>query len=219
MIITYNGHASFKLKGKNSLVVTDPFNSSVGFEMPSSSGDVITVSHQHQDHNNTQAVKSTVRRKHPFIIDKPGKYEVGGVSVFGVKTYHDDQQGAERGINYVFTILLDGLRICHLGDLGHELTPEQVGQIGLVDILLCPIGGVYTINPKVAITVIKALEPGIVVPMHFKTPAHNQDVFGELATVQDFLNEYGVEVSTDEKLQIDRARLPEETEVVVLEQG
>lgn len=216
MIITYNGHSSFKLKGKNSLVVTDPFDSLVGFEAPALSADVVTVSHQHSDHNNIIPVKGTTRRAKPFIIDKPGKYEVGGVSVFGVKFFHDDQAGAVRGVNCCFTILLEGLRICHLGDLGHELTVTQVEQIGSIDVLLCPVGGVYTINPKSAIVVIKALEPSIVIPMHYKTTAHNQELFSELATLEDFLKEYGIEVEAEEKLQVDRSRLPEETEVVVL---
>lgn len=219
MTITYNGHSSFKLKDTTGTVVTDPFSADTGLSFPNVSADIVTVSHDHHDHNQINQVRGTVRRKKPFIIDTPGEYEVADVSVFGVKTYHDDQEGAERGLNTVFTILLDEIRVCHLGDLGHELTPEQVAKIGLVDVLLCPVGGVYTIDPKTAIKAIKALEPSIVIPMHYKTPEHNPKIFGELATVTDFLQEYGVEVSTEDKLNISRSKLPEETEVVVLQRG
>ncbi len=219
MIITYHGHSSFKLKGKEGTVVTDPFHSYVGFDFPSVSADIVTISHDHEDHNQSGQVSKTARRDKPFVIDAPGEYEVGGVSVFGVKTYHDQTQGVERGVNIIYTVLLDGMRICHLGDLGHELTPEQIAKIGAVDILLCPVGGVFTIDPKTAVNVINSLEPSMVIPMHFKTPSHDEKVFGEVATLEEFLKEYGVEVEAEEKINIDRSRLPEETEVVVLRRG
>lgn len=216
MIITYLGHSSFKLKGKAGTVVTDPFNDYVGMEMPSTSADVVTISHDHKDHNQVSKVTGTARREKPFVIDTLGEYEVSGISVFGVKTYHDQNKGAERGVNNAFTIYMDGLRICHLGDLGHELNEEQIKEIGSVDILLCPVGGVFTIDPKTAVSVIRTLEPSIVIPMHYKTLDHKDEVFGELATVADFLKEYGVEVTPDDKLMIEANQLPEETEVVVL---
>jgi L-ascorbate metabolism protein UlaG (beta-lactamase superfamily) len=216
MIITYLGHSSFKLKGKNGTVVTDPYSEYVGFPFPTTSADMVTVSHDHPDHNQVSAVSGTARRERPFVIDTLGEYEVGGISVFGVKTYHDEHKGSERGVNNVFTIYMEGLRVCHLGDLGHELTAEQIAEIGSVDVLLCPVGGVFTIDPKTAVSVIKALEPSLVVPMHYKTPDHNAEVFNELATVADFLSAYSVEVTPDDKLIVESGKLPEETEVVVL---
>ena len=219
MIITYHGHSSYKLKGKGGAVVTDPFHSYVGFNFPNVSADVVTVSHDHKDHCQVSQISGTSRRKNPFVIDTPGEYEVGGISVFGVRTFHDESQGAERGPNTVFTVLLDDMRVCHLGDLGHELTAADMTKIGMVDILLCPVGGVFTIDPKAAVKIIKALEPSIVIPMHYKTASHDEKVFGEMSTVDEFLKEYGVEVHTEEKLNIDRHRLPDETEVVVLKRG
>lgn len=216
MIITYNGHSSFKLRGKIGTVITDPYDADTGFTLPNISGDVVTISHDHQDHNQASAVSGTARCDKPFIIDMPGEYEVGGISIFGVRAYHDQEKGEKRGENNIFTAFLDGLRICHLGDLGHELDKKTIDQIGLVDILLCPVGGVYTINPKEAIKVIKALEPSIVIPMHYKTLLHNEETFGEMATVDEFLNEYGVEVEAEEKLNISLSKLPEEIEIVVL---
>lgn len=216
MIITYHGHSAFKLKGKKGTVVTDPYNDYVGFSMPRLSADLVTVSHDHEDHNASEKIAETSRRSHPFIITKPGEYEVGGISVFGTSSWHDASQGAERGPNNIFTILLDGVRVCHLGDLGHELTTKQVDSIGPVDVLLVPVGGVYTIDPTLAVKAIRALEPGIAIPMHFKTDKHEDAVFGDLKTAEDFLKEYGVDPTPMTKLDIQSGKIPEETEIIVL---
>lgn len=219
MEISYFGHACFKLKGSEGTVITDPYGAYVGFTLPSTSADVITVSHDHPDHNAVGQVRGTARRDKPFLITKPGEYEVGGISVFGVKTFHDAHQGSERGVNNVFTILLDNVRVCHLGDLGHELTTEQISEIGEIDVLLCPVGGVFTIDPQQAVKTIHALEPSYVIPMHFKTPSHDPKVFGDLSTMEDFLKEYGTEVTPEAKATVTKDRLPEETELVVLVQS
>jgi L-ascorbate metabolism protein UlaG (beta-lactamase superfamily) len=216
MIITYHGHSCFKLKGKRGTVITDPFEAYVGFSPSSLTADIVTVSHQHKDHNAISKVKGTEAHPKPFIIDSPGEYEVGGVSVFGDKMYHDSVGGVERGENTVFTILLDDLRVCHLGDLGHTLTEEQVEKIGLVDILFVPVGGHFTINPEQANEVIRMIEPSIVIPMHFLTPEHDSKVFGDLKTLADFTKEYGIEPAAVPKLSIEKDRLPEETELVIL---
>lgn len=218
MIITYHGHSCFKLRGKDGSVVTDPYEDAIGLSLPSLSADIVTLSHDHADHNQAARISGTARRPKPFVIDHLGEYEVGGTSVFGVKSYHDDTQGAERGVNAIFTIALDGVRACHLGDLGHELTEDQINDIGIIDVLFVPVGGVYTINAKQAVAVVRALEPSIVVPMHYKTPAHDAKRFGELQTVEDFLKEFGAESATTvDKLKVEADRLPEEIEVVVLE--
>ncbi|MDQ5951797.1 MAG: hypothetical protein QG639_1078 [Patescibacteria group bacterium] len=218
MTITYHGHSCFKIKGKRGTIVTDPYSEYVGFPLPSLSADIVTVSHQHPDHNASNKVGGTARRTKPFIIDSAGEYEVGGISVFGVPSFHDDSKGTERGRNTIFTIFVDGLRVCHLGDLGHELTETAIEEIGEVDVLLVPVGGVYSLDPVRAVKTIRALEPSIVIPMHFKTDMHKQDLFGELKTLSDFLKEYGVEVAPVEKLDLDEGNSPEETEVVVLKQ-
>lgn len=216
MIITYHGHSTFKLKGKKGTVVTDPYEDHVGLTMPRLSADIVTVSHDHEDHNAAHKVAATSRRKNPFVITKPGEYEVGGISVFGTSAWHDDSQGAERGPNTIYTSLLDGVRVCHLGDLGHELTQKQVEAIGPVDVLLVPVGGVYTIDPALAVKAIRALEPGIAIPMHYKTDNHDEKVFGELKIVEDFLKEYGVDPTPMAKLDIEVGKIPEETEIIVL---
>ncbi|MFH2118547.1 MAG: MBL fold metallo-hydrolase [Candidatus Paceibacterota bacterium] len=218
MTITYHGHSCFKLRGKNGSVVTDPYSDSVGFSLPSLSADIVTISHDHTDHNQANKVSGTARRQKPFIINHLGEYEVGGVSVFGVKSYHDGALGEERGLNSIFTIAIDGIRICHLGDLGHELSEKEINAIGNVDVLLVPVGGVFTINAKQAVTVTRAIEPSFVIPMHYNTQYHDQKTFGELQGVEDFLKEFGADsVTTVDKLKLEGDRLPEEIEVVVLE--
>lgn len=218
MLLTYHGHSCFKLKGRLGTVVTDPFHSSVGFPLPSLSADIVTVSHDHSDHNNIAAVSGTSRREKPFVIQSLGEYEVGGVSVFGTQSFHDEQHGQERGENRIFTIVIDGVRVCHLGDLGHEIDENLMNEIGSVDVLLIPVGGVYTINAKQAVAVARAVEPSYVVPMHFKTPAHDAQTFADLQTLEDFVKEFGAEkVETVDKLKIDLDRLPEEKELVIVE--
>ena len=218
MTITYHGHSCFKLRGKNGAVVTDPYDDSVGFSLPSLSADIITVSHDHKDHNQVNRVSGTARRQRPFIINQLGEYEIGGISVFGVKSYHDEVMGAERGLNSIFTIVVDGIRVCHLGDLSHELTEKEISDIGNVDVLLVPVGGVFTINAKQAVMVTRAIEPSFVIPMHYNTQAHDQKTFGELQGGESFLKEFGADsVTTVDKLKLEGDRLPEEIEVVVLE--
>ncbi len=218
MHINYLGHSCFKIKGKRGTVVCDPYNDYVGFTMSTASADIVTISHDHQDHSDLSKIRGTARRDNPFVINAPGEYEVEGISVFGVPSFHDSSQGAERGENIIYTIFLDGMKVCHLGDLGHLLDDKMISEIGLVDILLVPVGGVFTINPEQAVKVTRSLEPSIVIPMHYKTSAHDEKVFGELATLKDFLQAYGAEVEPEEKLSIKKSQLPEEMELIVLKQ-
>lgn len=216
MIITYHGHSCFKIKGKNGTLVFDPYQESVGWPLPTVSADVVVVSHDHPDHNNSAAIRPTARRDQPFIITQPGEYEIGGISVFGVATYHDDQEGSLRGRNTVFTALIDNVRVTHLGDIGHPLTAAQAEAIGSTDVLLCPVGGHFTIDPEQAVKLIHSLEPSIVIPMHYNTTRHDQQLFADLKSLADFLKEYGAEVAPQPQLEVTHDRLPEETTVSVL---
>lgn len=210
MEITYLGHSSFKLRGKTVTVVTDPFDPAfVGFKYPKTEADIVTVSHDHQDHNFVSIVGGG-----PFIINQPGEYETKAVSVFGVSSSH----GGDRGENIVYLIEIDGLRICHLGDFGGDLSAEMIEEIGSADILCVPVGGKVTLGPDEAVDLISKIEPSIVVPMHFKSAGIDQKIFGDLKGVDDFLSEMGVEDKTAlDKLSITKDKLPEETKVVVLE--
>jgi L-ascorbate metabolism protein UlaG (beta-lactamase superfamily) len=216
MDITYLGHSAFKLTSKIGTVVMDPYSPMVGWSLPRLSADIVTVSHQHPDHNDSDKITGTARRERPFLVSEPGEYEVGGISVFGIKTFHDAHSGSERGANTIFTVLVEGVKVCHLGDLGHELTADQISDIGEIDVLLCPVGGSFTIDPVQAVKTINDLEPRIAIPMHFKTEAHDEKVFADLKTLAEFCKEYGAEVAPLAKLSVEAGKLPEETELCVL---
>lgn len=217
MEITYLGHSCFKLKGKQGVVVTDPFAKEVGFQMPAVSADVVTFSHAHSDHNNAAAVSTTARRSIPFWITKAGEYEVSGISVFGYQTFHDHVEGKDRGSNIVYQIVLDGVNVVHLGDLGHPLSNEIIEKIGNVDVLICPVGGKFTIDPDRAMEIIQEIEPAYIIPMHYKTPGHSDSYTG-LKTVEEFEKVFGVTTEPVKSLTVNQTGLPEQTTLVVLSQ-
>ncbi|MEP7166614.1 MAG: MBL fold metallo-hydrolase [Candidatus Woesebacteria bacterium] len=216
MEITYLGHSSFRLKGKQGIVVTDPYDKSVGFSYPSTTADIVTVSHGHADHSNSGAVKPTPTREKPFLIHAAGEYEISGISVFGYPAFHDDDSGKERGRNIVYTIIIDGVTIAHLGDLGHTLSDSFIEKLGTVDVLLCPVGGKFTIDSKAAVDIIQEIEPSYVIPMHYKTEAHDPKGFGELQTLADFEKEFGVTVEPVKSLTVVAGSMPEQTTLVAL---
>lgn len=211
MDIYWFGQACFKLKGKYSSVIIDPFDSGVtGLKLPKDlESDVVLSTHEHKDHNNTQAVEGN-----PMVFVSPGEYEVKGAVITGIPAFHDKSEGAERGKNTIYHIFMDSLNIVHLGDFGQaKLTDIQVNEIGQVDILLIPVGGVYTINGKEAAEITSQLEPKIVIPMHFKIEGLKIDLEGP----EQFLKEMGADVVPPQpKLSIAREKLPEESVVVVL---
>lgn len=214
MEITYIGHSAFKIKGKSAIVVTDPFDEKmVGFKFPKIEADVVTVSHQHKDHNNVEAVEGN-----PVVITGPGEYEVKGVKIIGVSTFHDDEKGAKRGANTIYHIKIDGISIVHCGDLGHKLDDKIIETLDGVDILILPVGGFYSLSASQASELASQLEPKIIIPMHYNHKALNQDGFGQLTPVDVFEKEMGKEgLQPVEKLVVTKERLPAELTLVVLE--
>ena len=216
MEITYLGHSSFRIKGKKYIVVTDPYGDEVGFKMPRVTADIVTISHQHHDHNNITAIRGTTKRKDPFIVDGPGEYEIGDVSIFGIASYHHKSSGGKRGENTIYLISFDGLRLAHLGDLGQKLNEAQLEQLNGVDILFTPVGGTFTIDDNEAVEVIGQIEPRIIIPMHYLAPGMKKD-FGIKITVNDFLKAIGEEGNkTKDRLIVSKDKLPPEREIVVL---
>lgn len=211
MDIIWYGQALFKLKGKNASVVIDPFDpEAVGLKLPKDlEASVVLQTHGHKDHGNSGSVPGD-----PMVFEGPGEYEVKGVVITGISSFHDNSEGTERGLNTIFHINIDGVNVVHLGDLGqHQLTEKQVSEIGQTDILLIPVGGVYTINGDQAAKIASQLEASIVIPMHFKI----EGLKPELETADKFLKEMGAEnLEPQPKLSITKDRIPEETEVVVL---
>lgn len=215
MDIYWYGQACFKLKGKGATVIVDPFDPDfVGLKLPKEvSGDVCLSSHDHQDHNNCRGIVNPSGGK-AYEFSDPGEYEVGGVVISTISSFHDDSQGGERGKNIIFHIMFDNLDIVHLGDLGQsKLTEEQVAEIGECDVLLIPVGGTYTIDAKGASDIVAQLEPKIIIPMHYGIEGLKFPLDG----VEKFLKEMGAEgVIPQPKLSISKEKLPEEPQVILL---
>ena len=213
MEITYLGHSSFRIKTKRATLITDPFDPDmVGLKFQKVNSDIVTVSHSHKDHNRSDLV---VDKR--MVIEGPGEYELMGVSIVGFPTYHDDKKGEERGTNTVYLIEIDDLKIVHLGDLGHKLNDGIIEEIGTLDILMVPVGGVYTIDFKIATEIVRSIEPSVIIPMHYCIPGKSSETFTKVSEVGDFLKEVGLPVEEMDKLVIKKADLLEgESKVVVL---
>ncbi|MDD5147700.1 MAG: MBL fold metallo-hydrolase [Candidatus Daviesbacteria bacterium] len=215
MDIYWYGQACFKLKGKNATVVIDPYDPDfTGLKLPRDlQADTVLTTHEHKDHNFISAV-TALQGSAPMVFSKPGEYEVLGVVITGINSFHDRSEGSEKGLNTIFHLLFDGLDIVHLGDLGQaRLTEEQVAAIGQTDIVFIPVGGIYTINAKEASDIVSQLEPKIIIPIHYKL----EGLKFELEGIEGFLKEMGTEgVIPQPKLSITKDRLPEKPQVVVL---
>jgi len=182
MNIQWHGQSCFQIiarREKNSpiSIVIDPFDESLGLRVPKLEADILLITHSHRDHNNVKAVSATTSGSSPFLISGPGEYEVKEVYIQGIHSWHDEREGRERGENTIYTIEAEDLKLCHLGDFGQkELTEEQLEKIGEVDVLMIPVGGVYTISAKEAIRVMSQIEPKIIIPMHYQIPERQRRV-------------------------------------------
>lgn len=214
MEITNLGHSSFKLRGKQVTIVTDPFNPKMlGIKFPKVTADAVTVSHSHDDHNFLGAVEGE-----PIILAGPGEYEVKGAKIIGISTFHDASGGSARGKNTVYRINIDGVAIVHCGDLGHKFDDKQLEMLEGANVLMVPVGGFYTIDAAVACEVVSQINPNIIIPMHYATPSLDKSIASKLTDVGVFLKEMGKEgISPQPKLTVTRDKLPMEPIVVVLE--
>jgi len=206
--IHWLGHACFLISSQNGTrLLTDPFNKEVGYPLPQEPADIITVSHDHYDHNAVHLVPGQAQ-----VIRESGLHRVGEVIVEGVSSYHDDVQGKKRGRNIIFIITMDGIRVCHLGDLGESLGKEAIARLGGIDVLLLPVGGIYTINAKQSYRLSRDIAPRIIIPMHYKTPA----LSFSLEPVEAFTKQFD-QVERKQDLEVTADRLPAETRVIVLQ--
>jgi L-ascorbate metabolism protein UlaG (beta-lactamase superfamily) len=206
--IIWLGHSCFRIKGNQAVIITDPYPPDMGYNLGKQTANIVTVSHQHPSHSYVQGIGGE-----PRIIKGPGEYEISDVLIIGIATYHDSVKGQSRGKNTVYLMEIDGVAVCHLGDIGHVLGDEQVEEMGNVDVLLLPVGGVNTINAAMAAEVIRKIEPKAVIPMHYKTPALDR----ELDPVENFLKEMGMgQVEPRPKVSFSRTNLPLSTQVFVL---
>jgi len=215
MQIIWKGQSCFQIlssqaKNHQVRIVIDPFDEGTGLRLPKMEADLVLVSHQHHDHNNAKAIEGS-----PFLISGPGEYEIKDVFVQGIPSFHDAVSGKERGANTIYTIEAEDMRICHLGDLGQkELTSDQIEKIGEIDILMIPVGGIYTISAKEAVKIMSQIEPSITLPMHYQLPKLKIKLEG----LDKFLKTMGVKkIQPQAKLTIKKKDIqPEEAKIIIL---
>ena len=223
MQIIWHGQSCFQTitnQGKNGplIIVIDPFDETLGLRVPKLQADILLVTHDHPDHNNIKVVEgnpSTGSGQAPFLISGPGEYDIKGIFIQGISSFHDKSKGKTKGKNTCYTIEAEDMKICHLGDLGQgELTEEQMQALGEIDILLIPVGGVFTIDSGDASKIISQIEPKIVIPMHYALPKLKVKLEG----IEKFLKVMGKKGTEPlNKLSIKSKDLPQdETEIIIL---
>jgi L-ascorbate metabolism protein UlaG (beta-lactamase superfamily) len=214
MRIKWYGHAAFLITSDQGIkIITDPYESgaydgALTYGKIEDTADIVLISHDHADHNDVKSLPGA-----PQVIKGNCFKTVKEVSIKSISTFHDPSKGSERGANTIYTFSVDGIQICHLGDLGHPLSDKEIAEIGQVDILLIPIGGVFTIDPKEASHVLKQIKPKILIPMHFKT----EKCGFPIAPVEDFLiGKTNIKRLKESESAFNKATLPQQMEVVVL---
>lgn len=207
MKIKWLGHASFIIETAGKKIITDPFEEKVGYPLYEGEVNIATVSHDHYDHNAVHLLKGN-----PVVVKGTGVFEFDGIKITGYPSYHDKNRGQDRGENVIYKISAEGLNILHLGDLGHILEDELIEKIGEIDVLLIPVGGVYTINAEEAFILANRIKPALIVPMHFATPA----LTFALAPVEEFTSRFDYTVKKP-YLSVKKEELDGKGKVVVLE--
>jgi len=209
MNIIWHGQSFFEIstkdiKNEELKIAIDPFDKNIGLKLPKVEAQILLITHNHSDHSNKKAISGS-----PFLIESPGEYETKGVYIKGVQGFHDDSQGKEKGKVVFYIIEVENIRICHLSDIGQkELTSEQIEQIGNIDILMIPVGGVYTLDAKQAANIISQIEPKIVIPMHYQVPNLNL----KLNSLEQFLKEIGSSnAEPQKKFKVKMSDIPKET--------
>jgi L-ascorbate metabolism protein UlaG (beta-lactamase superfamily) len=199
-------------------LIMDPFDpENVGLPLVKEVADIVTVSHDHPDHNAVEMITGPVTRASTFVINKEGEYEIGGVEISAIKTYHDKVEGAERGKNLIVYVRMDGVNILHLGDLGHKLSEAQIEKIGSVDVVMVGVGGVTALETDEVMELMKDLQPSYIIPMHYKMDGMT-DVFSKKHTLQEFLdkNKFVVTGEPVHKIKLDPDNLPDDTQVLIM---
>jgi len=211
MELTWLGHSCFRLRGKDATLITDPPAPSTGYSLGRISADIVTISHHHPGHDYVKGISGE-----PTIVDGPGEYEIHQALITGVWTYHDAEHGKIHGRNTAYLITIDDVQICHLGDLGDLLDDRAQEALSGADVLLVPVGGGAALNAERAVEVIGQIDPRIIIPMHYATPAYKPTGPG-LDPLEKFLREMGVEASEPlPKVAVTKTALPVEPQVIVL---
>ncbi len=208
--VTWLGQSLFLFEGGQVSLLTDPYGEGYGYPLPDVSADIVLVTHGHHDHSNVSIVKGN-----PEVLDgAPAPRTVRGVDIRGIETAHDDKGGSERGTNWVFAWEMDGISFVHMGDIGHLPSPEQAAAIGRPDVLMLPVGGIYTVDAAGAAEVVRVLNPRVVIPMHYKTP----DCLLPCEGVEGFTALFTNVMRTGKQpIWLRRETLPEELLVLVMD--
>ncbi len=208
MKINYIGHSCFLFREKSGVsLLTDPFGD-IGLPFPHVKADIVTVSHGHYDHSNVGALGGK-----PAVFREKGKYLCNGVKLEAVECFHDDANGAKRGKNLIFSFEMDGVRVCHMGDLGQKYDEEILKKVGHTDVLLIPVGGNYTINGDEAAWYVKALSPAVVIPMHYRVKGLTVDIEDE----KRFLRAMGGSFCTEYEPELAKETLPDTQKIIMME--
>ena len=215
MEVIWHGHSCFELRGREVTIMFDPFGG-IGLPEPKTEADVVLCSHSHRDHNNVK----TVSKEGTIVLEEfIGTREVEGILVRGITSFHDEEGGSRRGMNSIYTIQLNNLSFCHLGDLGHNLSVKHIDNIGEVDVLFAPIGGGPTIGPSIASSIVERLDPKIVVPMHYNAGIPGMlNAFSRFYRVDDFIKKIvkpNVEWIENASFNITKEGLPKERKIIV----
>ena len=215
MKIRYLGHSSFQLiESTGTTIVTDPYSSSLGSEMPAVTADAVTVSHHHYDHDAVERVGGK-----PLVIDKEGSYELDGVDINSIRSFHDPEGGRLRGENIIFKFSMDGIEVCHLGDIGEECSTELIEALLPVDVLLIPVGGTYTIDAEQAKEYVDRIMPDIVIPMHYREKGKKLDV-DRVEEFTDLFDEEEVDFEGGSEIDTSREDLGgDTTRIIVMEKA
>ncbi len=212
MKIKWLGHASFLITSDDGTrIITDPYGArpDLNYGEIKESADIVTVSHEHSDHNNATAV-----RGNPQVVRGAGTKEIKEIKFNGIPAYHDKAGGSQRGNNIIFCFEVDGIRLCHLGDLGHPLSDKQAAELGKVDILFIPVGGNFTIDAQVATEVGARLAPKVVIPMHYK---NDRCLIFPVAGVDEFLKgKKNVQRPDASEVEFKKGKLPATSQIIVL---
>lgn len=203
MRIHWFGQSAFQLTTEQGTVILiDPYGKLLGYRMPRVKADIVAITHDHKDHNQIHIAEGNYE-----LVNIPGHFHVNGIEIHGITTFHDNVEGAKKGLNTVFVFTVDGLRICHAGDLGHILTQEQLELIGKVDVLMIPVGGRMTLDGAGAAAVMKQLQPAVTIPMHYRTKALGVAGWLYFAGVASFLKVAGLPIKAVEDLIITQETL------------
>ena len=209
MKVKWLGHATYLITSDTGTkIITDPYITmdNLNYGEIKESADIVTVSHDHLDHSNVAVV-----RGNPKVVRETA--EVKGIKIRGIPTYHDGVLGKQKGSNTVLCFVVDGVKVCHLGDLGHKLSDKQVAEVGEVDILLVPVGGFFTIDAAVASQVCDQLKPRVIIPMHFK----NDKCTYPISSVDEFLQgKKNVSRLDTSEVEFKSGELPTNTQIIVL---